>query len=145
MFRISIVLVSSFLKSQRRMCSPVLFSMEVRMKLESVIPGISTGFWKEMNIPSLEILSADSSVMSCPSKLILPSLILYLGSPIRVEPSVDLPAPLGPINTCVSPRLIVRFTPCRISLSSSATDTTRFCTFNSCSATVTSSFIYIYM
>ena len=37
------------------------------------------------------------------------------------KPSVLLPEPFGPIRACVSPRRIVRFTPRRIGLPSTAT------------------------
>ena len=47
---------------------------------------------------------------------------------MMASPSVLLPEPFGPIRACVSPRLIVRFTPCRIGLPS--TDTCRFVIFS---------------
>ena len=88
---------------------------------ESVIPGISTGFWNERKMPLLALLSALSSVMSSPSKMIFPPVTLYSGLPSMVEPRVDFPAPFCPIRTCVSPSPTARSTPCRSSVSSAAT------------------------
>ena len=100
---------------------PVRCSIALRIKEETESPGTSTGFWKDMNMPALARLSAGSSSIFCPLKRISPSVTSYRGFPIRAKPSVDLPAPLGPISTCVSPLPIVRSTPFKISLSCTLT------------------------
>ena len=89
-----------------------------RKKLRSGTPGISTGAWKERNSPARERLFGESSDMSEPSKRIDPAVCSYEGSPMIKRPRVDLPAPLGPMRTCVSPLPIDRLTPCKICMSS---------------------------
>ena len=81
-----------------------------RRKLLTGTPGISTGAWKLRKRPACERLSVDRSVISCPLNVILPPVTVYSGSPITTWPSVDLPAPFGPISTWVSPAPTVRST-----------------------------------
>ena len=51
---------------------PVTAPAAVRRKLSSVMPGISSGVWKDRNIPARARTSAVSWVMSCPRKMIWP-------------------------------------------------------------------------
>jgi hypothetical protein len=44
------------------------------MKLVTVTPGISTGYWKERKIPLCALSSGASSIMFSPSKSISPSV-----------------------------------------------------------------------
>ena len=93
----------------------------IRRYLETVTPGIATGYWKAMKTPIRERSSGSASVTSSPSKLIVPSVTSRPGWPMIVFASVDLPDPLGPISAWTSPPSTVRSTPLRISLPSAVT------------------------
>ena len=99
---------TSFLNSQNLILFPVFCSNAFLKNSLSVIPGTSTGAWNDKNTPSFALSLTASSVISLPSRTIEPLITLYLGLPMIVRPSVVLPAPLGPISTCVSPALRLR-------------------------------------
>src|SRR3954452_2806673 len=98
---------------------PVLMAM--RRKLAIDTPGMATGYWKARNSPAWARSSGSASVMSSPSKVIVPSVISYSGWPMIVEASVDFPEPFGPMSACSSPFETDRSTPLRISRSSTRT------------------------
>ena len=87
----------------------------VRKKLETETPGTSTGYCIAKKRPALARSSTVISSTSAPSSVTVPSVIVYLGWPAIEYASVDLPEPFGPMIACVSPDLIVRSTPLRIS------------------------------
>ena len=95
-----------------------------RMKFVIDTPGISIGAWKDMKMPSWLRSSGESVSRSLPLKVTLPSVTSYFGFPTRTLLSVDFPEPLGPIRTCTSPSLMVRFTP--LSISRPSTEAWRF-------------------
>ena len=67
------------------------------------------------NNPALARSSTLISRTSAPSRVTEPPVIVYLGWPAIEYARVDLPEPFGPMIACVSPDLIVRSTPLRIS------------------------------
>src|SRR6185437_13242546 len=90
----------------------------MRRKLATETPGIDTGYWNARNRPAFARSCGSASVRSSPLKVIVPSVISYEGWPSSVLASVDLPEPFGPIRAWISPRLMSRSTPLRISRSS---------------------------
>ena len=66
-------------------------------------PGISCGYWKARNIPALARSSAGQSVTSSPWNVTVPARTSYSGEPIRVDASVLLPEPFGPMMAWTSP------------------------------------------
>ena len=74
MDRSSIAAVSFFWKEKSFTGWPDSSWIAFLMKLESETPGTSIGFWKERNIPAFALLSAESSLISCPSKVMVPSV-----------------------------------------------------------------------
>ena len=76
MFRSCMLFLAASLNSKYFILFPVLCSRDVLRNSPSVMPGTSTGAWKERNIPSFARLSAVSSVMSRPLKVIFPPLTL---------------------------------------------------------------------
>ena len=95
-----------------------MVALAVRMKFSTVMPGTEIGLWKDMKIPSLARSLTAILVMSLPSNTIDPLSTLYTGFPIITFAKVDLPAPLVPITTWISPLLIVKSRPLRICLPS---------------------------
>ena len=77
-----IVSVSFFLKSQSFIRLPVLCSSALRINELNVTPGTSSGFWNDRKIPRFARSSAAESVMSSPSKMILPLVTVYAGLPV---------------------------------------------------------------
>ena len=98
------------------------------MKLAIVTPGISTGYWKPRNSPSLARSSMDIDSRSRPRNSAEPSVTVNFSLPASTDASVDLPEPLGPMMACTSPAFTSRSMPRRISLPS--TEACRFFTFN---------------
>jgi hypothetical protein len=110
-----------------------------RRKFSTDTPWISWGYWKARKSPALPRTSGPQAVMSSPWNQIRPSVISYSGLPSRVEASVDLPEPLGPMSACTEPVSMVRSTPLRMGTwCSSAVATWRFSIRNSGSAMVSS-------
>src|SRR5215212_9212768 len=95
--------------------------MTMRRYFVIVTPGMATGYWKAMKRPIRARSSGSSSVMSCPRKVMVPSVISNAGLPMIALASVDLPEPLGPMSAWTTPRSTVRSRPRRISLSPPAT------------------------
>ena len=98
---------------------PLLFRMALkppRMNWSSRTPGISTGCWKERNIPSLARFSGIISNRFLPWNVTLPFLTVYPGLPASRYARVLLPEPLGPIRACTSPAFISRSIPFKISV-----------------------------
>src|SRR5437016_2847885 len=79
-------------------------------------PGISTGYWKAMKMPSRARSSGGISSRFRPPYRISPAVTTYPGWPVRTCSSVLFPEPLGPITACTSPARTSRSMPCRISL-----------------------------
>src|SRR3954469_6082584 len=98
---------------------PVLIAMRRKFAIDT--PGMATGYWKARKRPAWARASGSASVMSSPSKVIVPSVISYSGWPMIVEASVDFPEPLGPMSAWSSPFETDRSTPLRISRSSTRT------------------------
>src|SRR5215211_6502764 len=93
----------------------------IRRYLDTVTPGIATGYWKAMNSPIRARSSGAASVMSSPRKVIEPSVISSPGWPMIALASVDFPDPLGPIRAWIWPFATSRSSPLRISLPSAVT------------------------
>ena len=74
-------------------------------------------------MPASERLSGESSVMLAPLNSMVPEVVRYTGSPMMTWPSVDFPAPLGPMSTWHSPLPSVRETSCRMGFSSALAET----------------------
>ena len=89
----------------------------VFMKFVMVTPGISIGYWNDMKIPAQERSSGDIASRSLPMNVMLPSVTVYNGLPVSTLDNVLLPAPLGPMTAWISPFLMTRSMPFRISLS----------------------------
>ena len=88
-----------------------------------VTPGISTGYCMARNRPARARSSTVMSRTSTPSSVMEPESTWYLGWPEIVYASVDLPEPFGPMIAWISPSLIVRVTPLRISFGPSSVST----------------------
>src|SRR5690606_25344516 len=80
-------------------------------------PLSSVGYWKACNSPWRLRSSTSSSSNSTPSSLADPSAE-YSGLPVSTWLRVDLPEPLGPMITWISPNGTTRSSPLRISLPS---------------------------
>src|SRR5690349_18029886 len=111
----AIVSLTSFTQVRSLGASPRTAVAEVRRKLETETPGISTGYCMARNRPARARSSTDISRTSSPSRVTVPLVIVYLGWPAREYARVDLPDPLGPMMAWVSPCFTVRSTPLRIS------------------------------
>ncbi len=70
----------------------------VFMKFVMLTPGISTGYWNDMNIPAHERSSGDIASRFFPIYSIVPSVTVYCGFPASTELSVLFPAPFGPMK-----------------------------------------------
>ena len=80
--------------------SPLAFRfefIEVFMKFVTVIPGISTGYWKDKKIPLCDLSSGGISTIFSPLNKISPSKTSKFSFPAIAADSVLLPDPLGPI------------------------------------------------
>ena len=109
-----IIFNKSLVGSGSKPCAFLLSVMEVLIKLETEIPGISTGYWKERNIPLWALSSGSNSNKSFPSKVILPPSTSYSSFPAITAESVLFPEPLGPMIACISPAFTSKFIPLRI-------------------------------
>ena len=87
------------------------------MKFVMVTPGISIGYWNDMKIPAQERSSGDIASRSLPMNVMLPSVTVYNGLPVSTLDNVLLPAPLGPMTAWISPFLMTRSMPYRVSFS----------------------------
>ena len=90
--------------------------MAVLMKLFTLTPGISTGYWNERNMPRWARSSGERPSRSSPRKVMLPAVFSNLGLPAITAERVDLPEPFGPMMACTSPLGISRLMPLRISV-----------------------------
>ena len=103
--------------------SPSIAVFAVRRKFDTETPGTSTGYCIARNSPARARSSTVIASTSTPSSVTVPCVTVYFGCPAMEYASVDLPDPLGPMIACVSPPLMVRSTPLRISLGPSSVAT----------------------
>ncbi|CAB5053266.1 unannotated protein [freshwater metagenome] len=122
----SIALLTSPTHSRSFGASPRSAVAAVRKKFETDTPGTSTGYCIARKRPALARSSTDISRTSAPSSVTVPPVIVYLGCPAIEYASVDLPEPFGPMIACVSPDLMVRSTPLRISIEPCSVSTDTF-------------------
>ena len=105
------------------------------MRRKSVLdtPGTSIGDWNDRNRPVRARSSGSMANRSCPRNVAVPPVTSYDGWPTSTLVNVDLPLPFLPMMACVSPSLIVKVTPVRISSPVSATLAVRSFTSSSTS------------
>src|SRR6478752_3503864 len=120
--------LTSLTQSRSFGASPRVAVAAVRRKLETETPGISTGYCIARNRPararsSTDMASTSWTVPSSSVSVTLPWVTVYFGWPAIEYASVDLPEPFGPMIAWVSPLLMVRSTPLRISLRSPSAST----------------------
>src|SRR5690625_2705863 len=96
--------------------SPSMAVLAVRRKFETVTPGTSTGYCMARKRPARARSSTLISSTSTPTRVTVPLVISYLGWTATAQARVDFPEPLGPMTAWISPPLMVRSTPLRISL-----------------------------
>src|SRR3954454_11231638 len=103
--------------------SPVTAVTAVRRKLETETPGTSTGYCMARKSPARARSSTLMARTSTPSRVTEPWVTVSFGCPAIEYARVDFPEPLGPMIACVSPSLMVRSTPLRISFGPSSVST----------------------
>src|SRR3954469_5701775 len=116
MRRLSIAERTSLTQVRSGGASPSIAVLAVRRKFDTETPGTSTGYCMARNRPARARSSTDIASTSAPSSVTEPRVTVYFGCPAMEYASVDLPDPLGPMIAWVSPSLMVRSTPLRISL-----------------------------
>ena len=124
--RDSIAFFTSPTHSRSFGASPRRAVAAVRRKFETETPGTSTGYCIARNRPAFARSSTDISRTSSPSRVTVPDVIVYFGCPAIEYARVDLPEPFGPMIAWVSPDLIVRSTPLRISIAPCSVSTETF-------------------
>src|SRR6478752_779976 len=112
----AIASLTSLTQSRSFGASPRVAVAAVRRKLETETPGISTGYCIARKRPARARSSTVMASTSTPSRVTVPSVTVYFGWPAIEYARVDLPEPFGPMIAWVSPLLMVRSTPFRISL-----------------------------
>src|SRR6478752_10441103 len=119
----AIASLTSLTQSRSFGASPRVAVAAVRRKLETDTPGISTGYCIARKRPARARSSTVMASTSTPSRVTVPSVTVYFGWPAIEYARVDLPEPFGPMIAWVSPLLMVRSTPLRISLRSPSAST----------------------
>ena len=82
---------------------PLRAPMAWRRNERTGTPATSWGYWKARNMPAFPRSSTGQVEMSSPLNRMRPPVTTYSGLPIRVDASVVLPEPFGPMMAWISP------------------------------------------